>query len=388
MELGQYAIPAIYTVCGPLAWLVIGFALLKSRARLRIRLSPPRAPDGPLPAVSVIVPCRNESTHIASCLRSILDQNYAGDLQVIAIDDRSTDNTASVIDALRDDSAGRLQTLHVREGELPDGWLGKPNALTRGVAIARGQWLVFVDSDCTLAPNAVIEAIATGVGRRFDLVSFIPRFVGSGFWDGLMTPLCGIATSAMFGIMYANSAMLPRIAFACGQFIAIRREVYDAIGGHAAVKDSAGEDVEIARILKRRGYRPRLGWGLDLITTRMYSDLRSIMQGWSRNFIAASRGRPWRVLAAVSFLFAGVFSAIPALVLGDHLLQSLGVSHLVLITMLLALGYHQAAASAWRALLWPISIVVLLAIYARSLLLCYTRRLTWRGSPVEVRAAS
>lgn len=385
MEWHPYLIATLYGLSGPGAWLLFGFAMYKGRARLRIRKSPSPTIEA-WPGVTVIVPCRNEATHIESCLRSIIAQDYPGEFEVIAVNDRSTDDTAAVIDALREREP-RLKTIHVHDGELPAGWLGKPNALTRGVAEARGQWLVFVDSDCTLAPNAVREAIVTGVDRRFDLVSFVPKFVGSGAWDSLMTPLCGIATGAMFQTMYANSAQLPKIAFACGQFIAIRRAIYEAIGGHAAVKDSAGEDVELARLLKRNGYRPRLGWGLDLITTRMYSDLRSILQGWGRNFIAASRGRPWRVLGAVTFIVACVFSAIPALIWGDAIVRTQGVVHLALITALLGAGYAQAGAPPWRALLWPVSIVMLLVIFARSLWLCYTRRLTWRGSTVEVRPA-
>jgi len=369
-----------YCLSGPGVWGVFALAMYKGQRRLTIRLVPPPVLET-YPPVSVIVPCRNESRMIGECLASIVAQDYA-DLEVIAVNDRSTDDTGRVIDELSSKHE-RLRTVHVTS--LPEGWLGKPNAAAHGAAVARGRWLVFVDSDCTLAPHAVREAIVTGEHRRFDLVSFVPRFVGTGFWDSLMTPLCGIATSGMFSLMYANSAMLPRIAFACGQFIAIRRDVYDGIGGHAAVRDSAGEDVELARILKRQGLRPRLGWGLDLVTTRMYGGLNEVINGWGRNFVAASRGRPWRVLGAITFVFGCVLTIWPAAVLGDWRLRLIAIIHGLLMTLLLAMAYRQAGSRAWRAVLWPFSSLVLLCIFVRALWVSFTRRLTWRGQQYSLK---
>lgn len=381
--LGAHWLTILYAIIGPGAWLVFGFAMYKGRRRLQIRLANPPAMDA-WPRVSVLVPCRNEEAGIAACVRSILAQDYP-DFELIAVNDRSVDSTGRVLDeiAARDP---KLRVVHVADGEVPAGWMGKPAALVNGVKHTTGEWLVFIDSDCTLAPNAVREAIVTGVARKFDLVSFVPRYIGEGFWAGLMTPLCGIATSGMFQIMYANSAMQPKIAFACGQFIAIRRSVYDAIGGHAAVKDSAGEDVELARILKRTGYRPRIGWGMDLITTRMYSGLGEIIRGWGRNFIAASRARPWRVLMASTFVILCGLTVWPALIFGDPLMRTVAVVHAILITGILAVAYSQAGSSFVRALAWPMSSLMLLVLFAKSLWLCYTRRLTWRGGAVELKS--
>lgn len=377
----------LYALLGPGAWLVFGFAMIKGRRRLEIRLKSPPAIDA-FPPVSVLVPCRNEEAGIAACGRSILAQDYPN-FDLIAVNDRSVDRTGAVLDEIAATDA-RLKVIHVEPGEVPAGWMGKPAALVNGVRHVPslpGQWLIFIDSDCVLAPNAVREAVVTGVARRFDLVSFVPRYFGEGFWAGVMTPLCGIATSGMFQIMFANSTMQPKIAFACGQFIAIRREVYDAIGGHAAVKDSAGEDVELARLLKRGGYRPRIGWGMDLITTRMYSGLGEIINGWGRNFIAASRGKPWRVLGAVAFVILCGLSVWPALMLGDHSTRWVAIVHAAMITGLLCVAYRQAG-SAWvRGLLWPMSSLMLLTLFSRSLWLCYTRRITWRGGAIELKTA-
>lgn len=374
--------PFVYALCGPGAWCVFAFAMYKGRRRLRIRLAPVPVLEK-YPRVTVIVPCRNEQTLIEPCLKSILAQDYP-DFSVIAVNDRSTDRTGDVINTLASHDS-RLIARHVLDDELPAGWLGKPNAARLGAEHSTGNWLVFIDSDCTLAPHAVREAIVTGERREFDLVSFIPRFVGKGFWDSLMTPLCGIATGGMFGLMYANSSALPKVAFACGQFIAIRRTIYDTIGGHASVKDTAGEDVQLARLLKRAGHRPRLGWGLDLVHTTMYGGLPEVLRGWGRNFIAASRGKPWRVLGAMTFTVLCVFSIWPAMFSNDARLHLIAALHAALITTLLAIAYTQAGSRAWRALLWPLSSVVLMAIFMRSLWACVTGRVMWRGQSYAVK---
>lgn len=403
-----------YGLLGPGAWGLFLFTAVKGRARLQLR---PKVavPVEPPPRVSVIVPCRNEAAGIAECLQSILSQDYAN-FELIAVDDRSTDGTGDVIDQLggRGQVAGGsseegnsflppatrglppFKSLHIRDGELPDGWLGKPNAVCRGIAESDGEWLVFVDSDCTLAPSTLREAISIGVSRSFDLISFVPRFIGSGFWDSLLTPLCGMATGGMYSMHWANARMRPQTAFACGQFIAVRREAYEAVGGHAALRDSAGEDVELARRLKKAGFAPRLGWGMDLVTTRMYASLPEIFRGWGRNFIAASRGKPWRVLGAIGFLMACVFTVWPALVAGlshdvplnGRIWLGLAVTHSILITVGLIDGYRWGR-NDWRfALLWPISTVMLLALFCRSLYQSTRRQVVWRGVRYDLRPAS
>lgn len=379
-------IAAVYWVAGPAAWAFFLFVAWKGRARLNIRLKPTPTLEQ-LPSVSVIVPCRNEAAGIEACLRSLLDQDYPN-FDLIVVNDRSTDTTGAVVDALAAREP-RLTTMHVRDGELPEGWLGKSNALWKASAASRGEWMIFIDSDCIVAPTAVREAVANGVAREFDLVSFVPRFVSGGFWDGLMTPLCGMATGGMYTMMFANNAMQKNVAFACGQFIAIRRPVYDAIGGHAAFHDRAGEDVELARKLKKAGYRPRLGWGMDLITTRMYATWPTIYSGWGRNFIAASQGSATRVYAAAAFIVLCILSVYPALAWGiyetlQHAWEGpiwimAAVLHALLITIAMVDGYRWARAGVGYALLWPISTIALLVIFTRSIYFAVTKQIIWRG---------
>ena len=383
----------LYALAGPGAWAFFWFVAVKGRARLMIRPTPLPTLETP-PAVSLIVPCRNEVNGIAACLRSALAQEYAP-LEVIAVDDRSDDGTAAAIDALAA-TEPRLKTLHVRDGELPPGWLGKPNAVCRGIEASSGEWLVFIDSDCTLDPTAVRQAIATGVSREFDLVSFVPRFVPDAFWDAVVTPLCGMATGGMYSMIWANARHRPQTAFACGQFIAVRRGAYEQVGGHAAIADSAGEDVELARRMKRAGLTPRIGWGMDLVTTRMYSSLREIFNGWGRNFIAASRGRTNRVWAGIAFLLICTLSVWPAMVAGvahevplnGRVWFLLSFVHAMLISVVLIDGYRWGRANPKYALLWPVGTLVLMALFVRSLYLSKRRQVTWRGNRYDLKPAA
>src|SRR5262249_42537063 len=139
------------------------------------------------------------------------------------------------------------RAIHIAEGTLPDGWTGKCNALHSSVKYADGDWLLFVDSDVILQPNALPATLALAEGRKLDLVSLLPRVESGGFWEGLLVPLAGMAINALYATALTNSDHR-KSAFANGQFLLIRRSTYETIGGHERVRDQFTEDVELARL--------------------------------------------------------------------------------------------------------------------------------------------
>ena len=383
---------ALYLLLGPGAWAVFGFAMIKSRKRMRLLTRPAPALPDPPPRVTVLVPAKDEQGRIEPCLRSILSQDYP-DFDVVVIDDRSGDDTASILQRIASRDP-RVRVVHVRPGELPRGWGGKNYALHRGVALARARdnaWLLFVDADVQLEPDALRGALAVALNREFDLVSLLPRFVGRGFWEVLLQPLAGAATCAMFLVVYTNTDFMPT-AFANGQFMLVRREPYENIGGHESVRGELSEDTAIAQRLKRAGYRPRLGWGDAFASVRMYDSLGSIVRGWGRNFFIGTRGRPWRIFGAIAFVVLCCFSSYAAVAWGvyrnAHPLIGIGgwgwiasgAAHWLLMTYLLGWVYAWSGARRWHALLFPLGAVVLLAIFARALVNCATGRVEWRGT--------
>jgi hypothetical protein len=257
---------------------------------------------------------------------------------------------------------------------------------------ASGSWLLFVDSDVVLQPDVLRATIATAVARRFDLISLLPALEGHTFWENLIVPLAGCAVSTMYLVALTNANELPNVAFANGQYLCIRRDVYDAIGGHATVRDRFCEDVEMARILKSRGFRPRISWGADFAAVRMYSSLSSIFRGWGRNFFAGSLGRPWRILGAMFFLIFCSLSAYAAIAWGfyrnvhpvsfvrGYLWLTTGFAHLFIMTGAVAIMYSWSKNRRAYALLFPLGAVMLLGIFCRSLWMCATGRVEWRGT--------
>jgi cellulose synthase/poly-beta-1,6-N-acetylglucosamine synthase-like glycosyltransferase len=384
----EWILGAAYILLGPAAWALFGFGMIKGRQRMDLLQKPwPALPDPP--QVSIIIPAKDEGERIDSCLRSALAQDYP-DFELIAIDDRSTDQTGRVMDEIALTNP-RLRVIHIKEGSLPAGWLGKPFALHTAVAQAKGKWFCFVDSDVVLQPDVVSGTIAVAEYKRFDLMSLLPRLESGSFLESLIVPLGGAATSAMYMLPFTNYNE-SKVAFANGQYLCIRRDVYNAIGGHEAVHGTFSEDVQIARRVKGMGYRPRLSVGTDYAAVRMYSSTSAVFKGWARNFYGGSLGRPWRILAAIVFTLLCCFSAYaaigwgiwrqihPATPIGGLGWLTTGSVHLALMMLFLSLMYRWSGNRPALALLFPLGGGLLLVIFAKSLWLCATGNVEWRGT--------
>jgi glycosyltransferase involved in cell wall biosynthesis len=146
--------------------------LVKSVKRMRLFREPPDPILPPPPLVTIIVPAKDEEQRISLCVESILKQDY-GTFNVIAVDDRSSDQTGAILDqfAARD---GRMKVIHLHDGDLPPRWTGKNHALHVASGQAEGQWLLFVDADVILYPQALRIALGTAMFRRYDLISLMP----------------------------------------------------------------------------------------------------------------------------------------------------------------------------------------------------------------------
>lgn len=276
-----------------------GLAILywvHSQYRLDIRPEPVQPPaSGPL--LSVCVPARNEERNIRRCVESLLAQDYPA-FEILVLDDRSSDSTPRLLA----DLAASHPRLRVLPGaELPPGWAGKPHALHQAALAARGEWLCFVDADTFLAPGALSASIAKALETRADLFSMLTFQEMGTFWEKAVLPLVMTALSVGFSPRRVNDPSR-REAIANGQFILIRRAVYDSVGGHAAIRASIVEDKALAELVKGRGHRLVLADGTHLARTRMYTSLPSLWEGWTKNVYLGLSDRP-------SLLLLGVFGA-------------------------------------------------------------------------------
>jgi chlorobactene glucosyltransferase len=381
----------LYVAVGFGGWLALGWALTVGHRTMKLLHRPVREMRD-RPRVTVLVPAKDEGERIGDCVRSILAQDY-GNFSIIAINDRSTDETGRVLDQLaRGDE--RLKVIHIHDGSLPAGWTGKCNALHTAVPEADGEWLLFVDSDVVLAPDALSATVERSVRLSYDMLSLLPKLESRTFWEGLLVPLAGMAVSVMYLVSLTNKDYLRKTAFGNGQYLFIRRRVYEEIGGHAGVRDRFCEDVEIARRVKRSGHKTRIAWGAEFAAVRMYSSLSGIFKGWGRNFYAGSLGRPWRILMAIGFVLCSTLSVVPALGWAAYRLAGepphlpwLGIGwalaaagHLLLILLFLSTTYRNSGNPSRNAVLFPLGMVMLLGIFLKSLRMCITRKVEWRGT--------
>jgi glycosyltransferase involved in cell wall biosynthesis len=227
--------------------------------------------------VSAIIPARNEEESIARAVESVAAQPEID--EVIVVDDGSTDGTARILAEL----GSRLPKVKVMQaGELPAGWIGKNHAVSVGAAAARGDWLLFTDADTFHLPGAMRRALADAVEHDAVLVSYSPEQEMETWWERALIPFVFCALANRYSYERVNDPKAPDAA-ANGQFLMIRRDVYDEIGGHRAVSDDMLEDVALAKTVKGEGRRIYFAGPVGVIRTRMYRSFRAMWAGWTKN---------------------------------------------------------------------------------------------------------
>ena len=273
---------------------------LHNQAWLEISTPAVEAPaSGPF--VSIIVPARNEEANIRRCVEALLSQDYPH-YEVIVLEDRSSDGTSGILQEL----ARRDQRLVILPGvELPAGWAGKPHALYQAAEIARGEWLLFIDADTFLTPNALSASLASAAKTGADLYTVMTEQITGSFWEKTVMPLVMTALSVGFSPSRVNDPTT-RDAIANGQFILIKRSVYDAIGGHKKLHNLIVEDKAISEQVKWNGYRLIVADGRGVARTRMYTSFPQMWEGWTKNIYLGLSDRP-------ALMALGVFGAFLAL---------------------------------------------------------------------------
>lgn len=310
------------------------------------------APPVPTPRVSVIVPARNEAKHIAQCIASILASNYPN-LEVVVVDDHSTDGTAALARAAVDRAAmaraamARAAVDHTASDHtapdhtapdhspaadqrrltiitpppLPAGWLGKQWACHHGALGATGDILLFTDADVRHAPDLHTRIVNTIERENADLVSVAGRQEALTFWERIAQPFVFSVMAQAFGGPGAVNRSRRRLGkIANGQCLAFRRSAYDAFGGHAAVRGRIAEDLAFAQDVYASGFRTFLTLGMAQMSTRMYGSLGEIVAGWGKNVYAGGRellpgGPAMSAVARVLVPLPAVWSLLPPLAL-------------------------------------------------------------------------
>ena len=349
----------------------------------------PTPPPSQAPLISVCIPARNEERNIRACVEAMLAQDYP-DLEAIVLDDRSTDATPSILA----DIASRDPRLRPISGsDLPEGWAGKPHALYQASKAARGEWLCFVDADTFVTGEALSACYAKAIETNADMFTIMTFQITGTFWEKVVMPLVMTALSVGFSPRKVNDPKR-KDAIANGQFIMIKRSVYDAIGGHESVKDQIVEDKAISEQVKWNGYRLVVADGYAVARTRMYTSLPEMWEGWTKNIYLGLRDQPsllvLGVFGAFLLLIATLFLPIwPLLGLlwylqgGGWLAATVIAKSLILWVFLIYVRARVAEAmdiSAWYAFTTPLGAAVFAAMMLTSAWKVLSGKgVTWKG---------
>ncbi len=351
----------------------------------------PAAPlvNGPL--ISVCIPARNEELNIRACVEAVLNQTYRN-FEIIVLDDRSTDATPEILREL----AAHSDKLKVISGsDLPSGWAGKPHALYQAANACgeRSEWLCFIDADTFLAPGALASCYAKAVETGADLFTIMTFQITGSFWERAVLPLVMTALSVGFSPRKVNDPRR-KDAIANGQFIMIKRNVYDAIGGHERVKDQIVEDKAISELVKWNGYRLIVADGREVARTRMYTSFATLWEGWTKNIYLGLRDqRGLMILGA----FGALVSVIAALIMpiwpllglfwffhnGGWMALAVIVEALIVWTVLIfmrAMVAYKMNIPRWYALTTPLGAAVFAAMmFTSTWKVLSGQGVTWRG---------
>ncbi len=338
---------------------------------------PARRPPSCAARVSVLLPVRDEAARIAPCLRAVLAQIGVPHLEVLVLDDASSDGTGDIVRQVAGDEP-RLRLLPGRA--LPAGWLGKPYACQQLADAAAGaDVLVFCDADVLLAPTAVAATVDLLLRADLDLISPYPRQVAAGAGPRLIQPLLQWSWLTFLPLRLAERSARPTLSAANGQLLAVRREAYDRAGGHAAVRSEVIEDVALLRAVKAAGGTGGVVDGTDVATCTMYADWAGLADGYGKSLWAAF-GSPAGGAAVVATLSA-MYVVPPLAALRGSPAGLVGYAAGVLGRVVTA---RRTGGRAWPdALAHPASVLAFGWLTARSLRRRARGELAWKGRSLQ-----
>ena len=339
------------------------------------------ASDQECPSVSLLFAARDEEAKLPAALETVAALDYPS-LEVVAVDDRSADATAKILDEVAAKKA-RFCVVHVEE--LPSGWLGKPHALEKAYEASAGEWLLFTDADVKFEKSVLRRAIRLARREQLDHLTLITNVEMHGFWETVALTFFGLA---FFLGNAPHQASNPRSGayMGVGAFQMLKRSVYEQIGTHRKLAMEVVDDMKIGKLVKRAGFRSGVAISEELVSLRWHAGLKNVIRGVTKNFFAAFGYR-------LEFAIAGFFGM---LLVNVAPFVGIFVTHgwtraLCAVSIAIALAMHAGAdifngVSPLYALTLPIGTVLFCYMIARSVVATlWHGGVTWRGTfyPLE-----
>lgn len=275
---------------------------------LTVRTVKPSSSSRISESVSILVPLRNEAENVSGVISSLINQRGLGDYEVIALDDSSTDSTRELLNS----HAG--ERLRIMDGSsLPSQWLGKNFACHQLASAARGEILVFVDADVRLSPTAIASSINAMRLWGWDFISPYPRQIAITFVERLTQPLLQWSWFATLPLRLAEALQRSSMVVANGQFFMMKRAAYFDCGGHEAIKNEVLDDLELARLMVRSGFRGGVAEGSAISNCRMYSNAKDLIDGYSKSQWRAFGNKSGALLATALLFLTSILPIVMGL---------------------------------------------------------------------------
>jgi hypothetical protein len=361
--------------------LVLNAGLAARLAYFRYRFPTLREWNGPeppqWPAVSVIVPCRDEALGVTRAMTSLLAQNYP-DLEIVAVNDRSEDETGRLLDELAKTDP-RLSVLHIQN--LPEGWLGKNHAMWSGAHRARGSWLLFTDGDVVFERDALRKSVGFAEAHALGHFVALPTFVAHDFLERAFVSTFGIALAAKLD---PAALCVPKTHayVGVGAFGLVRRAAYDAIGGHEPLAFEVADDLKLGLLLRRGGIPQGCLDADGMVSVRWQPGLLASLRGLEKNAFSGCEWRPsLAVVAVLGLLSATWLPYVPLFVDVDGLRGLALFAALVPMFMVAVAARRMSGGRGAEGLLAPIAASALAGVIAWSTVLALWRKgIVWRGT--------
>lgn len=356
-------------ILASLAWAWVALTLV--RLSLKVGLLP-KERMAELPALSVVIAACNEADTLVAALTSLLKVDYPH-LEIVLVNDRSTDATGDLIESLAKDDP-RVTVVHL--DHLPDGWLGKNHALHRAAARARGKWLLFSDADVHFQADSLARAVTVAEQNDLDHLVLGPRIVCGTFWEKIFVAFFGTA----FCFRYRPDLVgeKNRYYVGVGSFNLVRRQVYEELGGHSTLAMQVLDDMELGRLIKGRGYRQRFVGAGAAVTVRWAVGWQGLMHGLEKNAYAGLNYSPLFALSSCVITLWACLAPLWLLAIGawPWALLGLGAMQVCALCNAPAMG-----SPAWVGLLFPLASILFCFILLRAAWLCHRRGgIYWRGT--------
>ena len=376
------------------AWLLAALWVWRAADILAHLGEVPDLPVGPpsddetlaaLPTLAVIVPARNEGENIRATLASLVASDYP-ELKVFAVDDRSTDATGKIMDLF---AAGdsRVEVIHIET--LPDGWMGKQHAMHRAAQRAGAEWLLFTDGDIVFAPQLLRNAVVYAERLKADHFVVIPTMLMKTMGERSMIGFMQVIAGLRARLWRAADPRAKRDFVGIGAFNMIRRDVYERLGGFAAIPMEVVEDVRLAQRVKQAGFAQRVAIAQGMVQVHWAAGGIGLARNLTKNLFAAFAFRSWMVAIACIWLmvvYPGAFIGLIAGALGWHFF--LAPCALIVLSMFaVAWKYKRInGISVGYVLTYPVAAVLLAGALFSSVVLTWIRGgVLWRGTLYPLR---